>query len=39
MTLQAGTDSSGIIHPNFLEEVVTALVESSIMKHSLYIDA
>jgi len=39
MTLQAGTDSSGIIHPNFIEEVVTALVESSIMKHSLYIDA
>lgn len=39
MTLQAGTDASGIIHPNFIEEVVTALVESSIMKHSLYIDA
>ncbi len=39
MTLKAGTDSSGIISPNFIEEVVTALVESSIIKHSLYIDA
>lgn len=39
MTLKAGTDASGIIHPNFIEEVVTALVESSILKHALYIDA
>ena len=39
MTLKAGTDASGIIHPDYLEQIVTALVESSIVKHSLYIDA